>query len=110
YARNPTSLFAVMYVDLDNFKHINDSYGHASGDQLLIALARALESAVRRSDSVIARLGGDEFAILVDQIDSPRAAEVIAERVANVTSAPLKLRGGRQAIASASIGVALPSP
>jgi diguanylate cyclase (GGDEF)-like protein/PAS domain S-box-containing protein len=108
YRRDPKSPFSVIYLDLDNFKQVNDTYGHAAGDQLLVSLARALEKTVRRSDSVISRLGGDEFAILVEEVESRAAAEVIAKRIANVVSAPLTLGGRYQTVASASIGVALP--
>ena len=59
--------FAVLFLDLDGFKVVNDSLGHATGDQLLIAIGRRLEQGMRRGDTV-ARLGGDEFAILADDI------------------------------------------
>ncbi len=110
YARDPTSSFAVMYLDLDNFKQVNDNYGHAAGDQLLVSLARGLEATVRRSDAVISRLGGDEFAILLEEVDVQGTAEVVAKRIADVVATPITLGGRYQTTPSASIGVALPTP
>lgn len=110
YLRDPSSLFAVMYVDLDNFKQVNDNYGHAAGDQLLVSIARGLEGAARRSDAVISRLGGDEFAILLEEVDSRSGAEVVVKRIASVIATPITLGGRYQTTPSASIGVALPAP
>ena len=98
-------LFAVLFLDLDRFKTINDSLGHAAGDELLIAVARRLESVLRPGDTV-ARLGGDEFAVMLDQLNTPEEAEWIAERIHQVLQAPLSIRG-HTVYTTASIGLAL---
>jgi diguanylate cyclase (GGDEF)-like protein/PAS domain S-box-containing protein len=103
--RHPETLFAVVFIDLDRFKTINDSLGHQIGDQLIISTARRLESLVRTTDT-IARLGGDEFVILLDPIDDINDAIRIAERIAHKLQLPLTL-DGRQVFTSASIGIAL---
>ena len=103
--RRETANFAVFYLDLDNFKLINDSLGHESGDQLLVAVARRLEGCVRMTDAVVARIGGDEFTILVDQIDSADSAKEIAERIIDSFSAPFSIGHGRDIFAAASVGV-----
>ncbi|MBM4074271.1 MAG: diguanylate cyclase, partial [Planctomycetes bacterium] len=73
--------FAVLYFDIDNFKLINDSYGHAAGDELLVSVARLLEANVRHTDTIIARLGGDEFTLLIESIHGREDAERLAERL-----------------------------
>lgn len=80
-------LFAVLFLDLDDFKLINDSLGHPDGDMLLISTARRLERCLRTSD-IVARLGGDEFAILLDEMDSPEDATALAERIQQVLALP----------------------
>ena len=95
---------AVLLIDLDSFKTINDSLGHSAGDELLVAVARCLETCVRPGDTV-ARLGGDEFAILIDEGSLPRAIS-IAERILQVLTQPL-LVTGRQLFVNASIGITL---
>ncbi len=95
---------AVMFLDLDNFKNVNDSLGHDAGDRLLQAAAQRLVKATRPSDTV-ARLGGDEFAILLEGIACQRDIENIATSISSVFSRPLLL-DGRHVDASASIGVA----
>ncbi len=79
---------SVVIVDLDNFKPVNDTYGHAAGDALLVELARRMSAAVRDTD-VCARLGGDEFAILVTQVHTAEEVEEIAERVRKTISSPV---------------------
>lgn len=106
--RDPLSLFAVVFIDLDRFKTINDSLGHQIGDQLIISTARRIERVVRVTDT-IARLGGDEFVILVDPIDDINDAIRIAERISYKLQLPLTLEG-RKVFTSASIGIALSSP
>jgi len=96
---------AVMVVDLDGFKNVNDSLGHLTGDALLIAVADRFDEHLRDFDT-IARLGGDEFAILVDDLDAPDQAERVAQRVLDALANPLELRDRTVAI-GASIGVAL---
>src|SRR5205085_9993416 len=82
-----SSLFAVLYLDLDRFKSINDSLGHQAGDELLIATARRLERCVRPGDT-LARLGGDEFTVLLDNINSEADATRVAERIHEELAAP----------------------
>lgn len=96
-------LFAVLFIDLDRFKLINDSLGHLIGDELLIATARRLESCLRDGDT-IARLGGDEFTILLDGIADYGDAQRVAERVQEVLAEPFAL-DGRELFVSASVGI-----
>jgi diguanylate cyclase (GGDEF)-like protein len=105
--REQDGLFAVLFLDLDNFKLVNDSMGHHVGDELLIAVARRLEECVRGGD-VVARLGGDEFALLLERIADARDAALIAERVQKALQSSLKISGW-DTVTSASIGVALSS-
>lgn len=96
--------FAVLFLDLDRFKLVNDSVGHAVGDELLIEAGRRIVAAVRAGDTV-ARLGGDEFAILVEQIDGQEMAEELAGRVLGALGAPVWI-AGRELFPTASIGIA----
>ena len=104
--REGTSV-AVLVLDLDRFKVINDSLGHDVGDELLLQLAPRLCEAVRPTDTV-ARLGGDEFLVVCDVVASPREAMVVAERLAAAVAAPLTLQSGEHFL-SASIGLAVSS-
>lgn len=104
-ARRYSYEFALLYVDLDHFKEVNDTMGHAAGDQLLVETAHRLLQAVRESDTV-ARLGGDEFAIILPQIGGLAEVEDVARRVLAALASPFELSNG-QAHVSASIGVAL---
>lgn len=103
--RRPDYLFAVLYMDLDRFKIINDSLGHDAGDNLLKAIARSLEECVRTSDTV-ARFGGDEFAILLEEIDAPREAVRIARRILEDIAKPLMLTG-HEVYTTGSMGIVL---
>jgi diguanylate cyclase (GGDEF)-like protein/PAS domain S-box-containing protein len=96
---------AVLVMDLDGFKEINDSLGHAAGDDVLVELARRLEAAVRRSDTV-ARLGGDEFGILLPDAEVPADVVAAVERIQATIADPIMLHGLSLSLA-ASIGVAL---
>ena len=96
--------FAVLYLDLDRFKVINDSLGHLVGDELLIAASRRLETCLRHGDA-LARLGGDEFAILLNGLGDDGQANAIAFRIQDALSAPFSI-GGREVFTSASIGIA----
>jgi len=96
--------FAVLYLDLDRFKVVNDSLGHLVGDELLIAVSRRLESCLRPGDA-LARLGGDEFAILLNGLDEEQQANAIASRIQEALSTPFSI-GGREVFTSASIGIA----
>jgi diguanylate cyclase (GGDEF)-like protein/PAS domain S-box-containing protein len=97
--------YAMLYVDIDDFKEINDSLGHQMGDLLLIQTSRRLESCLRPGD-MIARTGGDEFTILLEDIDDPNEAVASAKRILNELNAPFKLSNHQLQI-SASIGIAL---
>lgn len=101
------SLFAVLFIDLDRFKNINDSLGHIAGDQLLIATARTLETCLRPTDTV-ARLGGDEFAILLDGLANQDHAIAVAERIQQALTRPFNLIG-HEVYITASIGITLSS-
>jgi diguanylate cyclase (GGDEF)-like protein/PAS domain S-box-containing protein len=95
---------AVLYLDLDGFKNVNDSFGHSDGDQMLVETGHRLRNATRGGDTV-ARLGGDEFAILLERVTTDADAIIIADRVTNTMKRPFKLRGG-EIVAGASIGIA----
>src|SRR5688572_1626214 len=105
HRRHPESLFAVLFLDLDRFKVVNDSLGHVLGDELLIAVARRLGTIVRSSDSV-ARLGGDEFAMLIDGIDHEADAVRTARRIQDELAAPFRI-GVHEVFTTVSIGIAL---
>lgn len=98
-------LYAVLFLDCDRFKNINDSLGHALGDQFLIAIAGRLQKCLRPGDSV-ARLGGDEFAVLLNDMQHFTDAIVVAERIQKELKLPFNL-GGHEVFTSASIGIAL---
>jgi diguanylate cyclase (GGDEF)-like protein/PAS domain S-box-containing protein len=96
--------FAVLFLDLDRFKVINDSLGHMIGDHLLVGIARRLETCLRPGDTV-ARLGGDEFTILLEDIDDIKEAVAVAKRVEKELSLPFNL-GGHEVFTTVSIGIA----
>ncbi len=104
HRRDPAHRFAVLFVDLDRFKLVNDSLGHLAGDELLVAVARRLVQCVRPSDTV-SRLGGDEFAVLLDGLADPIAARVAADRIHDALGLPVSVRG-QELFTSASIGIA----
>ncbi|GAB3855521.1 diguanylate cyclase domain-containing protein [Dactylosporangium cerinum] len=95
---------AVLLIDLDGFKQVNDTHGHAAGDQLLVAVAQRLRDGIRGADTA-ARLGGDEFAVVLDGMDSAEDAVVVAGRLLTAIQAPL-LFAGTELTPRASIGVA----
>jgi diguanylate cyclase len=99
-------LFALLYLDLDRFKPVNDALGHAAGDQLLIAVAERLRAAVRKTDTV-ARLGGDEFAVLLTDVEHPEvAAAALAGKLVDRISQPYMLNRRRIEI-GASVGISV---
>jgi diguanylate cyclase (GGDEF)-like protein/PAS domain S-box-containing protein len=98
---------AVLFVDIDHFKAINDRFGHVVGDQLLVALAGRLHGCVRPSDTV-ARLGGDEFAILVEKVTEPADVTAVAERIKQALHTPFNLDGVAVTV-TASLGIAFGS-
>jgi diguanylate cyclase len=95
----------LLFIDLDDFKRVNDGLGHDAGDELLVAVAHRLQACVRPEDTV-ARLGGDEFAILLDRAETPEVAAAAARRVLDGLQTPFTLRGNQVPV-SASVGVAL---
>lgn len=95
---------AVFFLDLDNFKHINDSLGHSEGDHVLTEVSARLLNATRGSDTV-ARLGGDEFAVLVDRVTTEEDLNIIAKRITNAMRMPFALHNG-EVFSSTSIGIA----
>jgi diguanylate cyclase (GGDEF)-like protein/PAS domain S-box-containing protein len=99
---------AVLFIDLDDFKHVNDSLGHAAGDQLLIAAARRLQGCLRPTDTA-ARLGGDEFAVLLERVTDAESAAGVAGRVLDTLHQPFGLNG-RTIPIKASLGVATGQP
>ena len=99
------SHLALMFLDLDRFKLVNDTLGHAIGDALLIAVAGRLESTVRDADR-LARLGGDEFVVLLEPTRGPAEAMLVADRIVGALSAPFEI-GDERVYASASVGVAM---
>jgi diguanylate cyclase (GGDEF)-like protein len=101
-------MFAVVFLDVDRFKLVNDSLGHTVGDRLLIELSNAIKTAVRPGDTV-ARLGGDEFTILLEDIEERQEAIAVAERIQVVLREPLTL-SGHEVFATVSIGIALSAP
>jgi diguanylate cyclase (GGDEF)-like protein len=96
---------AVLYLDLDNFKVVNDSLGHEAGDRLIVAVAERLLACLRPGDTA-ARLGGDEFTLLLEGIVNVENAIQVAERVQAQLLAPIVL-DGQEVVATASIGIAL---
>lgn len=98
--------YAVLFVDLDRFKSVNDTFGHAMGDQVLAAAGRSLQRSVRPND-IVARIGGDEFAVLCEDLTDPAIANGIAERIVANMSADLP---DEAALVGASVGIAFASP
>jgi diguanylate cyclase (GGDEF)-like protein len=99
------SMLALLFIDLDRFKHVNDSAGHQVGDELLKVVARRMQSVLRPGDHVV-RLGGDEFTVMMEPLSSVDDASHAAERIAAVVSEPYALSGSQHSI-SASIGISI---
>ena len=107
-AERTSERLALLFLDLDHFKDVNDSLGHARGDELLVAVGQRIRQAVRPPDTV-GRLGGDEYVVLCEDVGDEHGPLVIAERLAAALRRPFRL-GDEEVFVSASIGVALPSP
>jgi diguanylate cyclase (GGDEF)-like protein/PAS domain S-box-containing protein len=101
--RRPAHLFAVLFLDLDRFKVVNDSLGHLAGDQFLIQIGRVLSAALR-AEHTVARLGGDEFAILLDDLDQKEDASRVVERIFLALETPIKV-SGQEIFGTVSIGI-----
>ena len=119
--RHPEHSCAVLFVDLDRFKAVNDSFGHPGGDRLLLEMSRRLSQALRAEDTIaraaltfddsaatLARVGGDEFTVLIEGLTDPSDAVRIAERIRSVVSAPVEL-DHQELIITASVGIAISS-
>ncbi len=105
--REGDGLFAVLFLDLDDFKLVNDSMGHHVGDEVLVTVARRLEECIRGGD-IVARLGGDEFAVLLERVEDARDTAMVADRIQRALTAPMTI-GGYEWVTTASIGVVLSS-
>lgn len=101
YGRN----FAVMFIDLDRFKYINDSLGHDAGDELLKVMSERLKQCMRSSD-VVARFGGDEFVVMVQEVESPHHIAAVARKILAAAVAPIVL-GGQECRITASVGISM---
>ncbi|BFO56168.1 diguanylate cyclase domain-containing protein [Acidovorax sacchari] len=105
-ARGAGTSLALLFLDNDHFKAVNDTHGHAAGDALLVAVAQRLRSQARETD-LVARLGGDEFAIVMAPVGGPRDAERMVARVQEAMRDPVALEGGLELQPAVSIGVAV---
>ncbi len=108
-AARERELLAVMFLDLDNFKSINDTMGHGAGDELLAIVGTRLLNATRGCDTV-ARLGGDEFAVLLEHVRGEADAVIVADRIVHALSDPITLPSGASVRVGTSIGIARVSP
>lgn len=104
-ARRDQTMVGVMFLDLDNFKHVNDTMGHDAGDNMLIEASRRI-SACLRGTSTVARLGGDEFLIVLPTLASPEATQQVAERILQTFVPPFNI-AGQEVFVSTSIGIAI---
>ncbi|MCB1738530.1 MAG: diguanylate cyclase, partial [Gammaproteobacteria bacterium] len=104
--RREKTLLAVLFMDLDRFKHVNDSLGHAAGDELLKIAAQRLRERVRESDTV-ARLGGDEFIVLLEALHDTDDAANVAKSLIELFKVPIRLSGGQDVYVGASIGISI---
>jgi diguanylate cyclase (GGDEF)-like protein len=108
-ARRRPGCVAVLFLDLDRFKVVNDSLGHAVGDEILVEVARRLEAVMGSADTV-ARLGGDEFVVLAEDVADVDQALALARRLRQAVAAPMAVAGGQRVVVTASVGVALSAP
>ncbi|MCU1427317.1 MAG: domain S-box/diguanylate cyclase protein, partial [Actinomycetia bacterium] len=103
--RRGTKPPVLLFVDIDHFKQVNDTYGHEAGDTVLVTIARRMQKALREGD-VVARLGGDEFVVLCPDVSDPSEAALLAERVRATTDRPVKVRGSAVDV-GVSVGLAI---
>jgi diguanylate cyclase (GGDEF)-like protein len=100
---------ALIFIDVDRFKSINDSLGHVTGDEFLVAIGACMRSVVR-SDDLLARFGGDEFVVLLEDVAGVDVAVAAARRICSALEQPIVLRDGYEVVASVSVGIALSEP
>ena len=105
HAKRSRKQFAVLMIDLNKFKAINDTYGHAAGDTVLVAVANRLVSAVRASDTV-ARLGGDEFALIIESVSDRDQIATLGQKLIDMLTDEVKLDSGDVVSLGGSIGIA----
>jgi diguanylate cyclase (GGDEF)-like protein len=105
HAKRSRRKFAVLMLDLNKFKAVNDTYGHAAGDKVLVTVAQRLVSIVRESDTV-ARLGGDEFVLIVESINERAQLEALGQKLMDVVAQNLVLESGETVAVGASVGYA----
>jgi len=101
--RHGSPSFALLFLDVDRFKLVNDSLGHVAGDRLLVGISRRLEESLRPADAV-ARLGGDEYAVILDGVTEPREATVVADRIQGALRVPFDL-DGQEVYSTVSVGI-----
>lgn len=104
-AKSHNNIIAFMYIDLDNFKQINDNFGHTIGDEILVGTANRLKNCVRKSD-IVTRLGGDEFLVVMSNIDKEEYVEAMATKLLKEFSCPFKIKG-QMVDVDASVGVSI---
>jgi len=105
-AQRSGAVIGLLFVDLDGFKQVNDTLGHAAGDEVLVTSGRRMQACVRTGD-VVARLGGDEFVVLLEPVDEETSAVAVADRVVAALRQPITLDTGREVVIGASVGVAI---
>jgi len=96
---------SVIFLDIDNFKNINDSLGHTAGDDLLVQFSNRLQNNIREEDFFCARFGGDEFVMILNNVTNQTKAATVAQRVLLLTQTPFMLQGGQEIVVSVSIGI-----
>lgn len=104
-ARRSDSLFALLFIDLDRFKYVNDTLGHDAGDELLMAVSSRLRECIREQDTA-ARLGGDEFTIILEELSEPQDSLLVTEKIIERISDPFSIRG-EKVVVGATIGISL---
>ncbi|HEY0857187.1 MAG TPA: EAL domain-containing protein [Albitalea sp.] len=105
-AHRRRSRTAILYIDLDGFKTVNDSLGHPAGDELLVCVAKRLRARMREEDT-LGRLGGDEFLVVLESLGEPGEAAIVARDLLRAVAEPMRLAGGHEAYVTASIGISV---